>query len=1068
MSAKRHCDCAIPVAVLLLALAGVGGHAAVAFQALDEESAGLLLQVPEKPEELTPRIELAQQRIADLQPTAEPEDEAADAERTEEQALHDAWSAYLAELQRAESVHEELAKLTDEKQIAAAAAEIEGIEKEVQEIRRRSIPPTVRDADLQAVENERKEVEARLGALRERQAGRAASPEEALAARRTPLLERRRELQSQLEQARQAPAEAPTTETPTPAASPQRERLKVEIATVELALHTLSQEGQRDELRSGREQRLQAALKSKMDALDQHLAALRRKHGRSQLEQLEREYAQAEDPVNKALLKLKLFTQRVMLEHLEPLRRDRGRILQAATGLIDRTEKRLSQSTDRWKSTMAGLDHHPTTGLRRLHQSLDDELTIWSGRLKTLRTERDQVEARLSRLETIRQRALTRFAQLADEVTAQAEAQSLDPEKLGAVESAIAEERRRLRDTAEKGLQDITVVVQRFSETLSRTSEHLDDLEAAEQTLYWQRIGSRDSGLLKTDWSAVRADLAAVWEGVFGPPRAPEADDALRLDEVSDASNTREVTSAVTSAVRESVADLTAGQWVLFIVCLAVALLLGIALRYVARRQGVGLASRIAEDWARVRSDEETGALFGVSARVDLLLWNMLGDLIILGLAAAVLAVTVLLAVEDRTARYVLLAAIALIVGTLLLYRLVHHLFEAESPPHRPLPCSDPVARHYRWWLAIFLGYAFLTLWLPTLLTVSGSADALRDALIEVFKTGALVITLLFLLRRRRVLGELSVAKARWASLLALILYPLVYLSLLALLVLQVIGYGALVSFLTFGLLNTALLLLVLVVGAEYVIDAIEHRFALPRDLTFVQGKTPTDRTRNEPRGQHLPGMPSLLRTLIRLAALVVGIAGATWIWNIPLDQTALNWRTVGLVLLTVIVAIVVDRIAAAAFIALHQTGRLPESTTRIFRRWMRGLLAVLVVLSFVAIGGWQIDSIWTFLTTVLAMVAIGFVAVWSILSNLLATLVILVWRPFNVGEEIQLLPEGIAGRVVDINFMYTVLKAEDGSRTSVPNSLFAQKFINRKMVRAKAVRSLAEQLEAEKPLDEK
>jgi hypothetical protein len=344
----------------------------------------------------------------------------------------------------------------------------------------------------------------------------------------------------------------------------------------------------------------------------------------------------------------------------------------------------------------------------------------------------------------------------------------------------------------------------------------------------------------------------------------------------------------------------------------------------------------------------------------------------------------------------------------------------------------------------------------------------LRDALVEIFKTGTLVITLLFLLRRRRVLGELGDAKARWSNLLALVLYPLVYLSLLALLVLQIVGYGALVSFLTFGLLNTGLLLLLLVVGAEYVIDAIEHRFALQRDVGIVRGKTPTNPTRNEPSGQRVPRMPSLLRTLIRLAALVVGVAGAIWIWNIPLDQTSLNWRAVGLVLLAVVIAVVVDRIATAALITLHQTGRLPESTTRIFRRWMRGLLVVLVVLSFIAIGGWQIDSIWTFLTTVLAMVAIGFVAVWSILSNLLATLVILVWRPFNVGEEIQLLPEGVAGRVVDINFMYTVLKAEDGSRTSVPNSLFAQKFINRKMVRAKAARSLVEQLESEKPLDEK
>ncbi|UCF32574.1 MAG: hypothetical protein JSV78_09590, partial [Phycisphaerales bacterium] len=873
MSGKRCCDRTVLVAILLLAPVGVAVQAAGASQGLDEEAAGLLRQVPEKPEELAPRMELARQRIAALQPAAEPADEAAGAEPTEVQALYEAWSAYLAELQRAEAVHAELANLTDEQQIAAAAAEIERIDKEAQEIRRRSVPITVRDADLQAVENERKELETRLGVLRERRAGRAASPDEALTARRKPLLERRRELQSQLEQARQAPAEAPTTETPAPAVSPQRERLKVEIATVQLALHTLSQEGQRDELRSGREQRLQTALQSKMDALDQHLVALRGKHGRSQLEQLEQAYAQAEDPVNKAHLRLKLFTQRVMLQHLEPVKNDRDRNLQTVTGLIDRTDKRLSQSADRWKITMAGLDHHPKNALRRLRQSLRDELTTWSARLKTLRKERDQVEAQLNRLETIRQRAMTHFSQLADDVIAEAESQGLDPEKLGAIESAVAEERRRLRDSAEGGLQQFTVVVQRFGQTFSRTAEHLDDLESADQTLYWQRIGSCDSGLLKTDWSAVRTDLAAVWAGVLGPPPAPQKGDTFLIDELSDASNTQEATHGVINAIGESVANLTAGQWLLLIICLAAALLIGIALRYVARRQGVHLAIRIAEDWTRVRSDPETSALFGVSARVNLLLWNMLGDLIIVGLAAAVLAVAALVAIENPAARYVLVAALALIVGTLFLYRLVHHLFEAESPPHRPLPCSDPVARHYRWWLAIFLAYAFLALWLPTLLTVSASADMLRDALVEIFKTGTLVITLLFLMRRRRVLGELGDARARWSNLLALVLYPLAYLSLLALLVLQIIGYGALVSFLTFGLLNTGLLLLLLIVGAEYIIDAIEHRFALQRDVRIVVGRMTTAPTASEPSGQRVPRMPSLLRTLIRLAALMVGVA---------------------------------------------------------------------------------------------------------------------------------------------------------------------------------------------------
>jgi small-conductance mechanosensitive channel len=88
-------------------------------------------------------------------------------------------------------------------------------------------------------------------------------------------------------------------------------------------------------------------------------------------------------------------------------------------------------------------------------------------------------------------------------------------------------------------------------------------------------------------------------------------------------------------------------------------------------------------------------------------------------------------------------------------------------------------------------------------------------------------------------------------------------------------------------------------------------------------------------------------------------------------------------------------------------------------------------------------------------------------LSNILATLIILVWRPFNVGEDIELAPDGITGRVIDINFMFTLLKTPEGGRVTVPNSLFLQKYTKRSRVSSQPTVSLAEQLAAEKPVGE-
>ncbi len=64
------------------------------------------------------------------------------------------------------------------------------------------------------------------------------------------------------------------------------------------------------------------------------------------------------------------------------------------------------------------------------------------------------------------------------------------------------------------------------------------------------------------------------------------------------------------------------------------------------------------------------------------------------------------------------------------------------------------------------------------------------------------------------------------------------------------------------------------------------------------------------------------------------------------------------------------------------------------------------------------------------------------------------------------MLPENIEGQVIDINFVYTILKSEDGKKMAIPNNLFAQKFIRRSSFRGAPKRTLAEQLASDKPLE--
>jgi len=100
----------------------------------------------------------------------------------------------------------------------------------------------------------------------------------------------------------------------------------------------------------------------------------------------------------------------------------------------------------------------------------------------------------------------------------------------------------------------------------------------------------------------------------------------------------------------------------------------------------------------------------------------------------------------------------------------------------------------------------------------------------------------------------------------------------------------------------------------------------------------------------------------------------------------------------------------------------------------------------------------WTTITALAAVVGVGFIAVWSILSNAFCALVLLISRPFQIGDDIEIVPEGMRGEVTDFNLIFTILQSEDGSTVQVPNNLFFQKMFRRR--RGAVTSGLGEQIE--------
>ncbi|PTS82483.1 mechanosensitive ion channel family protein [Pseudomonas sp. HMWF032] len=117
--------------------------------------------------------------------------------------------------------------------------------------------------------------------------------------------------------------------------------------------------------------------------------------------------------------------------------------------------------------------------------------------------------------------------------------------------------------------------------------------------------------------------------------------------------------------------------------------------------------------------------------------------------------------------------------------------------------------------------------------------------------------------------------------------------------------------------------------------------------------------------------------------------------------------------------------------------------------RWLIMGSAFMLVLERLGVSA---EVLWTALTGFVAVAAVAFFAIWSVLSNLFCALLIITLGPFRIGDCVEVIESadkpGVKGRVLSVNLFYTTLEdlSEEGvgALMQVPNSLFFQKAVRR------------------------
>ena len=192
-------------------------------------------------------------------------------------------------------------------------------------------------------------------------------------------------------------------------------------------------------------------------------------------------------------------------------------------------------------------------------------------------------------------------------------------------------------------------------------------------------------------------------------------------------------------------------------------------------------------------------------------------------------------------------------------------------------------------------------------------------------------------------------------------------------------------------------------------------------------------------------GIPLLDDTIDKAKQMVGPATKASW-WEDRLETL--------LILLVVIVAtLFVLRVGRRLLLSLQRSRNIPDAAMLPIRKALRWLVIVLAALVTMQLLGVPMSVIWASASTIAALVAIGFVAVWSMLSNITASFLLLIFKPFRIGDYVEFADtsgEGlIGGRVVDITLMYVTLREDDGENepafVQIPNNMLFQKPIRRR-----------------------
>lgn len=842
-----------------------------------------------------------------------------------------------------------------------------------------------------------------------------------------------------------------TVRTTTAKAGPERNGLIFERRLAELSaekalaqIESLNIEEQLLNQEQRREERRLAALTPHVQALRRWMNALEKAAAQSELDRINANIEAAARSGNKLVelcWQAAKTIQEAFVEFEAYDNKTRDLFPESELGKL---ESKITRAEKYWENFLESLPrrsgHEVLIRYKKVQNDLrqaSDEKGRLSGKLdRSIEQREDVYQLRDKVMENVdhaRERIEDLSGESADERTVKLQAQ-------------LDERRSKLIDRMDGivSLQD--ALIKRLGEATRKNAKYVAMLEVTRSRLYWSYLVVRDLGLASLEVDKISKE----WQG-----------QRLKI---------REAFSSVGMEARQQVAEAATGRWALSAFFLLASIPVAWWLRRRHSAQSAGYERHLGE-----LIQEEGIVAVGISERLKLAGMRFLVNtaLLICPLLAILLGVLILglSGVPLRLLSAVILFVLCMCLG----FGVVGASFAPGRPRFRLIRCSNRVAQYYRRWLRGLLYLTIVGAPLPVLLLIVDVLPITRLYLWQLYKTLALLLALLFLLRKQlvlKVVGRPEELRSRWLYTMVASLFPLIQLGTLALLVVEILGYDALTSYVIRNVVLTFALLLAVMVLTRFANDLAskyqrqlararqEEREAAPDSEAPAAAAAIAEAPEQAGRdGQEAPAdmgeelseseffaslAAVVFNWLVRLAGLVLILS----VWGIRLveiqsaltyplagsdDSVVTLWRVLATVLV-IVLTIVVSRFIRSvlskrvypAYGALDRGARAAINTLLHYVLIVIGFYAALQLLH-VNLGA---------LTVLLGTVGLGLgLGLQPLFINFISGLMIFFERHIKIGDIVEVGDR--IGEVTAISMRSTAIKTFDNIDMIIPNAEF-------------------------------